>query len=97
MWADKLLWKWLLKRLIFNRCIEFIDKNSILNDRQYGFREHHSTSMAIMQRADKIANAIENHETTIGVAPSLRNLNPYISQQNLSDYIISYSFFTGKL
>ena len=38
-----------------------------MNDKQYGFRAHHSTSMAIMQHVDKIANAVENHETTIGV------------------------------
>ena len=55
------------KRLIFKRCIEFIDKHSILNDRQYSFRAHHCTSMAIMQLVDKIANAVENHETSIGV------------------------------
>ena len=53
--------------LIFDRCIEFMDKNNILNDKHYGFRAHHSTSMAIMQLVDKIANAVENDETTIGV------------------------------
>ena len=47
--------------------MKFTDKNNILNDEQYGFRAHHSTSMAIMQLVDKIANAVENHETTIEV------------------------------
>ena len=36
----------LLERLIL-RCIEFIDINNILNDKEYGFGVHHSTCMAI--------------------------------------------------
>ena len=50
------------RKVNFNRCIEFIDKNNILNDKQY-----HSTSMPIMQLTNKIANANKNHETTIGM------------------------------
>ena len=57
----------ILERLIFNRCIEFIENNNILNAKQVGFRAHHSTYMAIMQLVDKINNAVEKNETTIGV------------------------------
>ena len=49
----------ILERLVFNRCIEFIDNNKILNHKQYGFRKNHSTYMAIMQLVDKINNAVE--------------------------------------
>ena len=33
-------------RLVFNRCIDFINKNIILNKKQFGFTPKHSTYMA---------------------------------------------------
>ena len=35
------------ERLVFKRCMRFIDKHKILNKQQFGFRPNHSTSMAI--------------------------------------------------
>ena len=49
----------ILQRLMFNRCIEFIENNNILNAKQFGFRAHHSTYMAIMQLVNEINNAVE--------------------------------------
>ena len=57
----------ILERLMFNRCIELIENNNILNAKQLDFRAHHSTYMAIMQLVDKINNAVEKNETSIGV------------------------------
>ena len=37
----------ILERLIFDRCLDFIDANEILNNKQFCFRPKHSTSMAI--------------------------------------------------
>ena len=33
----------ILERLVFNRCMQFIDTHNILNKQQYGFRANHST------------------------------------------------------
>lgn len=57
----------ILERLVFNRCVDYIDANEILNDRQFGFRPNHSTYMAILQLADKINDAVNKDETTIGI------------------------------
>ena len=57
----------ILERLVFNRCVEYIDAHEILNDKQIGFRPHLSTYMAIMQLVDKITSALERNETTIGI------------------------------
>ena len=57
----------ILERLVFNRCVEYIDIHEILNDKQFGFRRNHSTYMAIIQLLDMITNAVERNETTIGI------------------------------
>ena len=57
----------ILERLVFNRCIDYINHHEILNDKQFGFRPKHSTYMAIAQLVDKVANAVEKDETTIGI------------------------------
>ena len=49
----------ILERLVFDRCVNFINNQEILNDKQYGFRPKHSTYMAIAQLVDKITNAVE--------------------------------------
>ena len=37
----------ILERLVFDRCIDYINHHEILNDKQFGFRPKHSTYMAI--------------------------------------------------
>ena len=42
-------------------------KNDILYRCQFGFRKNHSTSYALIHLVNKIASAIDQHETTVGV------------------------------
>ena len=82
----------ILERLIFNRCIEFIENNNILNAKQFGFRAHHSTYMAIMQLVDKINNAVEKNETTIGVYLDLSKAVDTIDHDILLHTLYYYGF-----
>ena len=52
---------------MFNRCVEYIDAHEILNEKQSGFHQNHSTYMAIVQLVDKVTNAVEQNETTMGI------------------------------
>ena len=55
----------ILERLVFNRCISFLNKHNILYDDQFGFRPKHSTGMAIIKLVHKIAT--NNDEITAGL------------------------------
>ena len=52
---------------MFNRNTEFVTKNNILNDNQYGFREQRSTYMALLQLLDKATNELDNNHYFVGV------------------------------
>ena len=57
----------ILERLVFNRCISFLNKHNILFENQFGFRPKHSTNMAVIKLIDKIVNAANNNEITAGI------------------------------
>ena len=52
---------------MYNRLIEFVQKNDIIYSCQFGFRKTHSTSLASIHLINNIASAIDRHETTAGV------------------------------
>ena len=56
----------ILEKLINNRIINFITKNNILVNQQYGFRAKNSTSFAILDLINKITNAHEKGEIGVG-------------------------------
>ena len=73
----------ILERLVFNRCIKFIDDNSLINEKQFGFRAKHSTYVAIMQLVDKIRSAVEQYQTTIRIYLDLSKAFDTIDQNIL--------------
>ena len=57
----------ILERLVFNRCMDYINKNNLLNEKRFSFRPNHSKYMAVIEFVDKIANAVERNEPTFGI------------------------------
>ena len=51
---------------MYNRLIRYLDKYEIVYNNQYGFREKHSTSLALLYLHDKITSAIDKRKHTIG-------------------------------
>ena len=54
------------ERAMYNRMISFINTNDILHKLQFGFREKHSTNIALTILVDKIASSLNNGEIVLG-------------------------------
>ena len=52
---------------MYNRLLNLINKYNILYKYQFGFRNNHSTSMALMTIVDKISKALQNKQFVLGV------------------------------
>ena len=55
----------LLKRLMYNRLIDYINENQILYKYQFGFQNGKSTFMALIVLLDKISAALDNGDFII--------------------------------
>ena len=52
---------------MFHRITDFVTKNKILNDIQYGFREQRTTYTVLLQLLDKVINELDNNHYSVGV------------------------------
>jgi exonuclease III len=57
----------IFEKLVFIRLVKYLDKMNILSPSQYGFRAHHSTSMALLDLYDKISLAIDDKKYAVGI------------------------------
>ena len=80
----------ILERLVFNRCISFLNKHKILYDDQFGFRPKYSTNMAIIKLIDKIVQATNNDEITAGLFLDLSKAFDTIKYDILLDKMAHY-------
>jgi len=55
------------ERAMYNRLMNYLEKNKILYEYQFGFKKNHSTYMALSILIDKIMNALDNNEHVIGL------------------------------
>ena len=53
--------------LMYRRMIAFINENKLLNKFQFGFREGHSTVMALITLIDEVSKALERGDVAIGI------------------------------
>jgi len=56
-----------LRKVMFKRISIFIENHAILSTCQFGFREHHSTSMALTKLVDKITHELDKKCYYVGI------------------------------
>ena len=79
-----------LERIVYNRLLNYIDKNKILCDSQYGFRKKHSTSLALIDIYDKISSAIDRREFAVGIFLDLSKAFDAVNHNILFDKLNYY-------
>lgn len=57
----------IFERLLYKRIVVFFNKYNMLFQYQFGFRENHSTVLALIEITDKIKKHIDKNEFTIGI------------------------------
>ena len=57
----------IMEKLMYKRLIDFLDRNDILSENQFGFRSGRSTIQATMLITDKIQRAIEEKLYSCGI------------------------------
>ena len=62
----------ILEKLFDKRFTNYIDRNNILIDSQYGFRNGRSTAMALIELIEEITTSLDDKMSTIGVFIDLR-------------------------
>jgi hypothetical protein len=81
-----------LERLMYNRMLLFIEKHAILSTNQFGFREDHSTSMALIKLIDRITRELDNKCYSIGIFLDLSKAFDTIDHNILIDKLHCYGF-----
>ena len=80
----------LFERLMYNRLLDYVNANNILYPNQFGFREKHSTYMALLKLIDDILKEIDNNNFSIGVFIDLSKAFDTINHDILIKKLNSY-------
>lgn len=80
----------ILEKIIHKRTIAFLKNNNILSNSQFGFREKHSTSHALLSFVEKVANALDSSSHMVGIfldySKAFDTINHNILLYKLSHY-----------
>ena len=80
----------LFEKLLYCRLIKFIDKNDILYDLQYGFRNKRSTQHSILDIVNIIHSNIDNRKFSCGIFIDLKKVFDTINHEILLAKLENY-------
>ena len=62
----------IFERLVYKRIYSFLQQNSMLNEKQFGFRKGYSTEMALSSFVERITSSLDKGQHTVGVFLDLK-------------------------
>ena len=57
----------IFEHLMYNRILNFINRHKLFNKFQFGFRNNHSTFMALIILIENLVNALDNGKCAVGI------------------------------
>ena len=57
----------IFERFMYNRILNFINRHKLFNKLQFGFRNNHSTFMALIILIENVVNALDNGKCAVGI------------------------------
>ena len=80
----------ILERLMYSRLLKFINKNDLLNKFQFGFRNNHSTFMALIVLMKNLITALDNGNCAIGLFQDFQKAFDTVDHHILLDKLHCY-------
>ena len=73
----------------------FLEKNNLLQDKQFGLRSKHSTTHALISLTESIKNFLDKKDRVSGIIIDLEKAFDTVNHSTLCD-ILNYYGFRGK-
>ena len=80
----------ILEKLMYNRLLSFLNKCNVINKNQFGFRNNHSTYMALLIMLENIRNALDNGECAVGIFLDFQKAFDTVDHDILLDKLFNY-------
>ena len=80
----------IFERRMYNRLIQFLDKNKVLYQNQFGFRQGHSTHHTLITLVDDITKSLDNGDIVIGVFLDLKKAFDTVNHKILLKKLYHY-------
>ena len=82
----------IFEKVIYTRMYQYLDNNHLLYDKQFGFRNKHSTSHALISLTESIKKCLDNKEIVSGIFVDLAKAFDTVNHAILCNKLTYYGF-----